>query len=215
MGERMEETKGSREQKSEAAALLSLGILSLEFDTNTKELNAVRRSIQDALDQGVANNGSDQVLQSKLQGLSALKQKYADAVKAFTVQFGLLAKTETVLEVNKTFKEAVDAYYNLKPEIESLIRKLRKVQGTVDVFIEDDTDDVSDHSHEGEAKEEEQEPSKESAGGEGENRQGKHHFKKSICIGLIVIFIFYSGLAAVINHVSDKRARDAAAGAES
>ena len=215
------------EQEQDAeVALIHLNLLKLEFETNTKELKALKLSLDDALDQDTVVKSSDsKILLAKLQALLTLKKQYGDLVKAFNIQFGLKNKSETA-NVNEAFGDVVDAFYILKPGVESLIRRLKQIQATNANDKEEthQNDDGEEQDEETKRKEELSEKlDSDTDGMEGEKKvvpndkeqkmeEGETSLKKSVCIGFVIVIVFYFCLGAFINAVLDDREKKSFSG---
>ncbi len=199
-----------KEPAEEVTALVSLSLANLEFQNKIKELNAYHLSLQDALDQDdtALDDNKMTVLQGKLMSLAQLKQKYEDLVTASIISSG--ARLDP--SINEAFREAVDAYYNLKPNVESLIRRLKRtLAADLDIAREDDYHYQESGTNESKGKigrtKKDDEVVKESVENKEERnvtgRKDKEEvpLTKSICKGIVIFIGFYACLAVVINLV--------------
>ncbi len=128
-------------------SFVKLGLLSLKSRSRIKELTALKQTIlessQDPGDFDV-NVGDCNNLESKLGALSKMvEQDYTHHVEAFNMQF-MLENPGQTREVNQAFQEIEDAYYQLKPEVDRLIQRLRAKEKRKDVtsivFLDSETD---------------------------------------------------------------------------
>ena len=204
-------------KKDMEVALFNLRRLASQFENKIVELNAMKESLESARleEVDIPSHDCDSFL-AKLIDLSKLKQENADMVEAFNNRFGLESPNKAT-EVDRSYKELQRTYYKLKVEVETLVRKLRKDQAKGEI-MESNTDEEDEEIFsvvelvEEETADKIPKQSAKDEVNEKENRKGKCAIQIKLCVGLIVCVFFYSGLAAVIKHVTEDRARNAITG---
>ena len=208
------------------AALVNLRHLNSRFHNKIQELNALKTTLEDALDEPTEETTEKrvthqecEVLKTKLKSLSELKQKNENLAEAFNIKFGLFASGEAA-NVDKEFEDSVAAYYKLKVDVERLIRRLRRKLTTSENhggedIVEKDVENIPDDTSKGDGDKGDQKSSDESDDDQPDKtnvvQEGMALWKK-VAIGMVVVIVFYCGLGLVINHVLEGRAKSATTG---
>ena len=106
-------------------ALANLQRLKSEFRRKINELKALRYSALDALTVSQVTEEDCEVLKTELQNLASLRQEFEASGKEFNVKFGWKHAQE-VAEVNKSLEASLNAFFDIKVNVEILIRKVSR-----------------------------------------------------------------------------------------
>ncbi len=176
-------------------ALVQLHYLNSKFLNKIQEMNCLKLSLEDTLDEGTTVSEHDyNLLQTMLKELCELKEKYDNVVETFLFSFGSLASSEAG-KVDNAFREAVGTFYRLKVDVERLIRRLKR-----NLRIEEEAKETNEPFEDLSDNEEDEKIDK-----------GKGLWKK-VVIGVLIAITFYACLGAVIKHVLTDRAKSAITG---
>ncbi len=193
--------KNDRSDKD--TAIVKVGLLELRLQSKIKELGALSKSMEKAVDQNKSRIEDGKLLIVKLRDLSSLKQKYADLVEAFNISFMLQSPDKTA-EINNKYQDVVDAYYCQKVEAERLIQRLKEENvatsvGIVEFDLEPDVVSKLDIKAKKKTKAESMVSNDSiSRKSEPEMSRQKLILVKRCCMGIVIVILFYSFLGLVI-----------------
>ncbi len=200
----------TEEKKYMDVELAKLRLLRLQFQNKLKDLKVLKLSLEDALEQETSVTKNEvKILSKKLKDLSLLKQNITDLVESFNVDYGLQAPDETEI-VNKTSQDVVDAYYNLKLEVERLIRRLGKRSTLTETVTKEDEKECVDIVDDEKVKDAKIEKTVEKTEKEADVAEEEPaSLKRFICKGIVISMLFYSCLGLIIKFVLDGRVKSA------
>ncbi len=191
-------------------ALTVLDSQRVNFQRKYAELKALAESIKDAQDHGKATHQDYKTLEVELKELWERRHKYESGVEVFKTNLGDMYP-DASSQADNDFDESLQAYITIKLQVDRLMRKIQNQQKSlVDVaFTKEDkapienpdfedsfSDNIDSHwDTENEAsvvkeKDEEVDTKAKSLG-----------YLKSLCIGAVIVIVFFSGLGVFINAV--------------
>ena len=111
------------ETQQRIQVLVRLRHLASKFTAKLKELDGLRRSVEDACSEDQATTENAQSLLAALEVVSLLKQKNEDLVAAFIVKYGPEAP-ESAANANQAYQTALESYSRIKADTKELIYKI-------------------------------------------------------------------------------------------
>ncbi len=184
----------------EAADILDLQFTRSKFCQKINELKALRSSTEDAFANGLDKEADLSALQDELDELISLKQKYEAEVES------LRTNVEAAILADKSFAESLNAFLNVKVNVEKLIRRMKLNQPSNEIVQEDDhfsellkdaTKGSLHQDYEVTESESELKPEEE----EKKEVKGKGHYCKIISLYVWIAIGFYFILGLVISQV--------------
>ncbi len=163
--------------------------IKLRFWSQIQELKEVSQSTNDILAEDKITEDDFKTLETKLRGLWDLRHEFEANVNSFSSRFESRFPQE-VHDADKSFEDALDAYLDIKPNVDNQLLKLRKLldlnvrKETVQDQGEDKPDDigvdfVSERSN--------------------QSSQTVSYIEK-IAKGIALTVVFYIFLGSVISH---------------
>ncbi len=205
MEEAVEKKSGTDIGQKVKQGLSNVSSSKTKFWRKMTELKAITGSIQDAYEEGEATQQDYKILEIEMEELRDRRHQYETMVDDFKMNFGAVAVAlQDAAEVDKAFNDSLEAYINMKLMVDSLMRSilgLRQPGSEISLTnaSEEDLeslDSILDSALDSDWSSIKSEETK-------DNAQPGSRVKKyllSLGIGVVIIFVFYMGLALIINY---------------
>ncbi len=174
-----------------------------QLQRKVNELKTIRVSLVDALARGQVTKEDFSFLKSELENLVTLRQVYEVSVDTFNDRFAWNHAKEAD-EVNKGIDDNLNACFNIKVNVDILLRKINS-KLSVDSSSNEDEKVVDDEDPTAcKLKQELEEP--EIPGVlEEETKEKTTSVKLAIFLCLLIVIISYCSLALIIGHVENQK----------